>query len=1128
MPLFQHTVQPLRQLILRRVGVLIVCVTLLVAACFFWFGLRPMAEQLAREQFDSAAARVDAGLSAFFAPPVRLLAMSRSWMNGRAPDLVSPQAFNAVFQPVLQEYEQLTSVVAGSSDGQGWLLLQQAGGSWRNRMTDIGRWGTQRHLLLEHTATGQTRQFWSEQTYDPRLRPWYQGAMLMRRDKGVHWTAPYTFFTTGDPGITASARMSLVDGRDFVLGFDLTLRDLSKLTLGANVGMDGLALVVTDDERVLALPAKPASVDSADWHKRLLQPASALGVAAVTDGLRRWRAAQRPDGEVLGFESAGIQWLVSARPYKLGELQLWNVVLAPASDFAPAWQPIALALVLALLLLMVMVFGLVRASTLALSKSLESLAQASRRIGQLDFDGEVQTRSQVAEIVALADSQQNMRTTLRDNQRELDARAQARNQQVAALRQAEARLQQQNAQLNTIIEHFPGGVLVVGADLQVLAFNTQLSSMQALPEELTRQPNFSFEDLLRFHARRGDYGPVDVEQLVADRLVQVRSGQPYRFERVLPNGNALEIIRTPLPQGGFVTIYMDVTEARRHQRELEYLAHFDALTALPNRVLLADRLRQGMAQVQRRGQQLGVAYLDLDGFKFINDTHGHDMGDQMLLVLAGRMKQALREGDTLARLGGDEFVAVMMDMDGPQDAVPLLTRLLATVDTPVTLLGHALRVSASVGVTFFPQGEEVDAEQLLRQADQAMYQAKQAGKNRFQYFDAAHDLSQRDQLEGLQRVRAALLQREFVLYYQPKVNMRSGVVVGAEALIRWQHPERGLLAPAAFLPLIEDHPLAVDVGQWVIDTALAQMRAWLADGIHIPVSVNVGARQLQHAGFVDNLRASLAAHPEVNPADLQMEVLETSALEDMVHVTQSMAQCRTMGVQFALDDFGTGYSSLTYLKRLPVTQIKIDQSFVRDMLDDPDDLSILVGVLDMSASFHRQVIAEGVETVEHGLLLLRLGCDLAQGYGIARPMPASDLPGWAAAWQCHPMWKGVKVVSRQHMPLLFASAEHRAWVLALEAFLKGESESTVVLDRLRCNVGQWTNDGGLRGQTNQRAVEEVVALHQQIHALGANLCELKVQNQSMAAQLQLPQIKLLRDALLAQLELLLLERSQPG
>jgi len=1127
MPPLPPAVQPLRQLMLRRVGLLMGITALLVAGCFFWFGMRPMAQAMASQQFDSAAERVDAGLSAFFAPPVRLLAMSRGWINGQAPDLASPQTFNALFKPVLEEYGQVTSVVAGSSDGQGWLLLKQAAGAWRNRMTDMGRWGLQRHWVLEQDARGSTHTFWSDLSYDPRQRPWYQGALAMPTAQSVHWTMPYTFFTTGEPGITASTRMRLADGRDFVLGLDLTLRDLSKLTLGANVGVGGLALVLTDDERVLSLPAKPATETLVAWQQHLLKPATALGLAAVTQGLQRWREAGRPSGEVLAFRSAGADWLLSVRPYKLGEQRLWNVVLAPADDFAPAWQPIALALVLALLVVLLLTaFWLVRAGTLALSRPLEALALASRRIGQLDFEGDVQTQSQVAEIVALADSQQGMLTTLRGYRSELDARALTLSQQVAALRLAEARLQQQNAQLGTIIEHFPGGVLVVGADLRVLAFNAKFCSLQDLPQALTSQPELMFADLLRFLARRGDFGTVDVEPLVAERLAQAQLGTAHRFERCLPNGVTLEIIGTPLPQGGFVSIYMDVTETRQHQRELEHLAHFDALTALPNRVLLADRLRQGMAQVQRRGLQLGVAYLDLDGFKAINDTHGHNAGDQVLLALAGRMKLALREGDTLARLGGDEFVAVLMDMSGPQDAVPLLARLLAAADQPMPLQGCALQVSASIGVTFYPQGEEVDAEQLLRQADQAMYQAKQAGKNRFHFFDAANDLNRRGQLEGLQRISEALAQHEFVLYYQPKVNMRSGAVVGAEALIRWQHPQRGLLPPAAFLPLIEDHALAVEVGQWVIDTALAQMSTWRAAGLHLPVSVNVGARQLQQAGFAERLRTSLADWPQVSPADLQMEVLETSALEDMARVTHTMAQCRAMGVQFALDDFGTGYSSLTYLKRLPVAQLKIDQSFVRDMLDDPDDLSILIGVLDMSASFHRQVIAEGVETAAHGQMLLRLGCELAQGYGIARPMAAQAMPDWVANWHGDPLWQGVPVVSRQLMPLLFAATEHRAWVLALENHLNGQREGTALLDRHRCNVGQWIDGGGLLGLADQHAAQQVLALHQQMHVLGSHLCELKARHQAAAALQQMPQVKALRDALLAQLERLVSARSQ--
>ena len=455
----------------------------------------------------------------------------------------------------------------------------------------------------------------------------------------------------------------------------------------------------------------------------------------------------------------------------------------------------------------------------------------------------------------------------------------------------------------------------------------------------------------------------------------------------------------------FVALFSDITTSKEHQRQLEHIAHFDALTNLPNRVLLADRLTQAMLQSQRRGLLLAVVYLDLDGFKGINDAWGHDLGDQVLLGVATRMKDALREGDTLARIGGDEFVAVLADLPDTTACQPLLARLLEAAAEPTTVDGQRLQVSASLGVTFYPQPGTMDADQLQRQADQAMYQAKLAGKNRYHVFDAEQDRSARGHFESIEHIRWALHNAELVLYYQPKVNMRSGKLVGAEALIRWQHPERGLLAPAQFLPAIENHPLAVDVGEWVIDRALQQMETWHAQGLDLAVSVNVGARQLQQPDFVARLSAILAQHPDIQPGCLTLEVLETSALEDISGVSQVIEACRVLGVAFSLDDFGTGYSSLTYLKRLPVAQLKIDQSFVRDMLDDEDDLAILKGIIGLALAFQREVIAEGVETIAHGAALLQLGCELAQGYGIARPMPAADMPGWAARWQPDAAWR---------------------------------------------------------------------------------------------------------------------------
>ncbi len=455
----------------------------------------------------------------------------------------------------------------------------------------------------------------------------------------------------------------------------------------------------------------------------------------------------------------------------------------------------------------------------------------------------------------------------------------------------------------------------------------------------------------------------------------------------------------------YVALFSDITAIKEHERQLEHIAHYDALTSLPNRVLLADRLRQAMTQTQRRGQRLAVAFLDLDGFKSINDNHGHEAGDQLLMNIASRMKHVLREGDTLARLGGDEFVAVMLDIADADASIPMLSRLLTAASQPVYVGDIFLQVSASLGVTFYPQDEDNDADQLLRQADQAMYQAKLAGKNRYYIFDAEKDRSVRGHHESLGHIRTALSANQFVLFYQPKVNMRTGEIIGAEALIRWQHPERGLISPAVFLPVIENHPLAIDVGEWVIDTALTQMKTWQSAGLHFPISVNVSAFQLQQIDFIDRLRALLAAHPEVKPSNLELEVLETSALEDLSLVSKVIHACRDIGVDFALDDFGTGYSSLTYLKRLPISKLKIDQSFVCDMLHDPDDRAIVEGVLSLAKAFSLQPIAEGVETIKHGEILLELGCELAQGYGIARPMPAIDLPAWAENWRPDPSWR---------------------------------------------------------------------------------------------------------------------------
>jgi diguanylate cyclase (GGDEF)-like protein/PAS domain S-box-containing protein len=456
----------------------------------------------------------------------------------------------------------------------------------------------------------------------------------------------------------------------------------------------------------------------------------------------------------------------------------------------------------------------------------------------------------------------------------------------------------------------------------------------------------------------------------------------------------------------YVATFQDITQQKNHQDQLEHVAHFDVLTGLPNRVLLADRLQQALSHAQRRGTLMAVVFLDLDHFKDVNDAHGHAVGDQLLVALAQRLRDSLRDGDTLARVGGDEFVAVLADIPDVGECERVLERLLVAASQPVSLTGRLLQVSGSLGAALFPQdGSEADT--LLRHADQAMYQAKQAGKRRYQLFDVAQDISTRQRVESRARVAQALAQREFVLHFQPKVNLRLGRVVGAEVLVRWQDPQRGLLAPGLFLPDIEGHPLSAQLGDWVLGAALAQLADWRRAGFRLPLSVNISAHHLQQPHFVSRLAEHLRAHPQVVPTDLELEVLETSALEDIPRVSALMRECQAMGVSFALDDFGTGYSSLTYLKRLPASVLKIDQSFVRDMLGSQDDLAIVQGVIGLAKAFGREVIAEGVETRAHADALQRLGCELAQGYGVARPMSAQQLPAWVEMWHTHPRWGGL-------------------------------------------------------------------------------------------------------------------------
>lgn len=553
---------------------------------------------------------------------------------------------------------------------------------------------------------------------------------------------------------------------------------------------------------------------------------------------------------------------------------------------------------------------------------------------------------------------------------------------ITARVRAEEALRRRTDLLQAIVDNFPGGISLVDDNLDVVMSNRQLRKILDLPDDLFEQGPPRIEDLFRFNACRGEYGPGEVEEQVAARIAEVRAPKQQRFEHERHDGTVVEVRMVPLEHGGCLRIFADVTERRRNETRIAHMARHDGLTDLPNRMLLRERLEEAIAG--KKG--FALLYLDLDRFKLVNDTFGHPAGDSLLKTIAKRLCDCVRDRDTVARLSGDEFAIVQVSATTPKDAAALAQRIAGIMNAPFDVAGHQMFVGVSIGIATWPSDGE-DPDQLLKNADLALYRAKSDGRGTYRFFEPEMDARMRARRDLELDLREAMAKGEFELDYQPIVDLASNEVSSCEALLRWRHQRRGRVSPADFVPLAEETGLIVPIGEWVLRQACADAVSWPE---HVRLAVNLSAVQFKGHNLVQMVFNALASS-SLEPQRLELEITETVFLHDTELVLSTLHQLRSLGVRIAMDDFGTGYSSLAYLQRFPFDKIKIDRAFIARLSEDESSAAILRAIAGLGRSLGMTTTAEGVETVEQLHRVRAEGCSEMQGYLFSPARSAKDL-----------------------------------------------------------------------------------------------------------------------------------------
>ncbi len=539
-----------------------------------------------------------------------------------------------------------------------------------------------------------------------------------------------------------------------------------------------------------------------------------------------------------------------------------------------------------------------------------------------------------------------------------------------------------------IFEHSSEAILITDADMRIISINPAFTQISGYSITELRGHN---PKILASGKHDSDFYRAMWKSINTTGSWTGEIWDKHKLGHLYPKWMKIMAIKDELGKVmNFISISTDSSASREAAENIRHLAYYDVLTGLPNRTLLYDRIKQQLATAHRDNQSFALMFIDLDRFKYVNDSMGHTVGDKLLQLVASRLQESVREGDTVSRIGGDEFVILLRDTGADGSALVARALLDMLLHQPFEIDGMSIPVHASIGISLYPDNG-LDIDSLIKHADVAMYRAKEEGRNGFRFFTTEMN-SRINQLFSMEKdLRLALERNEFYLYFQPQMNLTSRQFCGAEALIRWKHPEKGMISPAEFIPVAEETGQIIAVGEWVLRTVCTKIATWRKQGSPqlFPIAVNLSIRQLLQPEFTQ-LVTSLLQEYSIQPGELELEMTESIMLNDVQYAISFLAAMRNLGVRLAIDDFGTGYSSLSYLKKMPVHKLKIDQSFVRDIQTDPNDEAIVRSIINLAHQFNFSVIAEGIETSEQQEFLSAIGCDEVQGYFYAHPLPEDE------------------------------------------------------------------------------------------------------------------------------------------